>query len=89
MRRTSTYDIIEPSSELEREFHRCLQKNLTQIEEEVEIEQTEEDMSDQKKMADFAKPSLDGTGPSITRPTVSAHHFEIKTNVIQMVQQTV
>ena len=40
-------------------------------------------------MLDYARPSLDGTQSSITRPTVAANTFEIKPNIIQMVQQYV
>ena len=40
-----------------------------------------------RTMSDYARPNLMGTESSILRPTVAANNFEIKPNVIQMVQQ--
>ena len=40
-------------------------------------------------MADYARPSLNGAESSIVRPTIAANNFEIKPNMIQMVQQNV
>ncbi|XP_075499747.1 uncharacterized protein LOC142538274 [Primulina tabacum] len=40
-------------------------------------------------MLEYAQPSLDGTRPSIVRPTVRANQFEIKPAIIQMIQNTV
>ena len=42
-----------------------------------------------RTMYDYARPSLGGTQTCIARPAVAANHFEIKPNVIQMVQQSV
>ncbi|KAD7478085.1 hypothetical protein E3N88_01221 [Mikania micrantha] len=47
------------------------------------------DQDDDRMISDFAKPSLGGLEPSITRPTVEANNFEIKSSIIQMVQNTV
>ena len=38
-------------------------------------------------MSDYARPNLMGAESSILRPTVAANNFEIKPNIIQMVQQ--
>ena len=43
----------------------------------------------ERTMYDYAKPSLDGTRTCITRPTITANNFEIKPNIIQIVQQSV
>ena len=40
-----------------------------------------------RTMSDYARPNLMGAESSILRPTVAANNFEIKPNVIQMVQQ--
>ena len=40
-------------------------------------------------MADYARPSLNGAESSIVRPTIAANNFEIKPNMIQMVQHNV
>ena len=40
-------------------------------------------------MMDYCRPNLDGASTSIARPRVAANNFEIKPNVIQMVQQYV
>ena len=40
-------------------------------------------------MSDYARPDLRGTESSIVRPAVAANNFEIKPNIIQMVQQFV
>ncbi|KAI3773872.1 hypothetical protein L1987_48411 [Smallanthus sonchifolius] len=37
---------------------------------------------------DFARPSLEALGSSITRPTVDANNFEIKSHVIHMIQSS-
>ena len=42
-----------------------------------------------RTMYDYARPSLDGTQTCIARPNVAANNFEIKPNVIQMVQHSV
>ena len=42
-----------------------------------------------RTMYSYARPSLDGTQTCITRPNVAANNFEIKPNVIQMVQNLV
>ena len=38
-------------------------------------------------MSDYARPNLMGAESSILRPIVTANNFEIKLNIIQMVQQ--
>ena len=38
-------------------------------------------------MSDYTRPLLTGTESSIARPGVAANNFEIKPNIIQMVQQ--
>ena len=43
----------------------------------------------ERTMFDYARPNLIGAESSIVRPAVSANNFEIKTNIIQMVQQSV
>ena len=40
-------------------------------------------------MLDYCRPNLDGASTSIARPRVQANTFDIKPNVIQMVQQCV
>ncbi|KAA3483462.1 Transposon Ty3-I Gag-Pol polyprotein [Gossypium australe] len=42
-----------------------------------------------RTMYDYAKPGLTGTESSIVRPTIAANNFELKPNIIQMVQQFV
>ena len=53
----------------------------------AENNNTEDDV--QRTMNDYAKPSLDGTQTGIIRPTIAANNFEIKSSIIQMVQQSV
>ncbi|KAK5845483.1 hypothetical protein PVK06_001673 [Gossypium arboreum] len=40
-------------------------------------------------MYGYAKPSLTGTESSIVRPTIAVNTFELKPNIIQMIQQFV
>ena len=40
----------------------------------------------QRTMYEYAKPSLTRTKSSIAKPTIVANNFEIKPNIIQMVQ---
>ncbi|KAI3802287.1 hypothetical protein L1987_30417 [Smallanthus sonchifolius] len=51
---------------------------------ETEQEMTGKDAG--RTISDFGKPALEGLELSIKRPTVGAHQFEIKSNIIQMVQ---
>ncbi|KAI3807730.1 hypothetical protein L1987_23664 [Smallanthus sonchifolius] len=41
-----------------------------------------------RTISDFAKPSLEALGSSITSPTVDANNFEIKSHVIHMIQSS-
>ena len=43
----------------------------------------------QRTMFSYARPNMSGTKSSIVRPAVAANNFEIKPNIIQMVQQFV
>ncbi|KAK5840615.1 hypothetical protein PVK06_009518 [Gossypium arboreum] len=42
-----------------------------------------------RTMYDYAKPSLTGAESSIVRPAIVANNFELKPNMIQMIQQFV
>ncbi|KAK8954476.1 hypothetical protein KSP39_PZI002181 [Platanthera zijinensis] len=43
----------------------------------------------QRTMSYYARPNLEGTQSSIVRPTIANNNFEIKSSIIQMVQQSV
>ena len=43
----------------------------------------------QRTMSKYGKPSLTGAESSMIKPTIIANNFEIKLNIIQMVQQFV
>src|SRR5262249_8715827 len=40
-------------------------------------------------MMEYARPSLNGTNLSITQPTVATNNFEIKSAIIQMIQNSI
>jgi hypothetical protein len=40
-------------------------------------------------MGDFARSALSGVDASIIRPRMEANNFEIKPNIIQMIQQSI
>ena len=44
---------------------------------------------EQKALRDYAMPSVNGAISSIRRPAIQANNFEIKSAIIQMIQQTV
>ena len=44
---------------------------------------------EQKALRDYATPSVNGATSSIRRPAIQANNFEIKSAIIQMIQQTV
>ena len=53
---------------------------------ELEDIQLENMAEPQRIISKYAKPSLTRTESSIVRPNVAANNFEIKPNIIQMVQ---
>ena len=44
---------------------------------------------EQKVLRDYAMASVNGAISSIRRPTIQANNFEIKSAIIQMIQQTI
>ena len=89
MTRSSTSELIPEDPEIERTVLRLLRENRRQHLANSTQNQFA-NMEDQTRtMSDYAKPSLTGTQSSITRPAVAANNFEIKPNIIQMVQQLV
>ena len=69
---------LELTSEIQQEMVANNNNNNNRIEDEAN-----------RTMYDYARPSLDETQTCIARPNVAANNFEIKPNVIQMVQQLV
>ncbi|KAK1439692.1 hypothetical protein QVD17_05512 [Tagetes erecta] len=97
MSTTPVTDIVEPSSEPERNLHRRLRVRSRLVAAAIEGDTLEDNTSgeeeeqmaepdDQRTIADFGKPSLNDLAWSIERPTVEANNFEIKSSTIQMVQ---
>ena len=99
MTRSSNPNPIKPDPEPERITLRGLRKRLKEKLERLEeleaiVQPTittmvEDNHNVARTMSDFAKPSLEGTCPSIMRPTIANNNFEIKPNTIQMIQQMV
>ncbi|KAI3819761.1 hypothetical protein L1987_13609 [Smallanthus sonchifolius] len=95
---TPVKEVPEPSSEPERDLHRRLRAHsqfmarLLEFDEvvadEVVVDEVEEMANEDtsRTLSDFGKPTLEGLESSINRPTVGAHQFEIKSSIIQMVQ---
>ncbi|KAI3776735.1 hypothetical protein L1987_46524 [Smallanthus sonchifolius] len=90
---TPVEEVLEPSSEPERDLHRRLRARSRFVArllkfDEVVVDEVEEMANEDagRTLSDFGKPTLEGLESSINRPTVGAHQFEIKSSIIQMVQ---
>ncbi|KAI3824502.1 hypothetical protein L1987_05962 [Smallanthus sonchifolius] len=90
---TPVEEVPEPSSEPERDLHRRLRARSRFVArllefDEVVVDEVEEMANEDagRTLSDFGKPTLEGLESSINRPTVGAHQFEIKSSIIQMVQ---
>ena len=44
-----------------------------------------EQREEERTLLDFAMPGLDGTRQSITRPTINANNFKIKSALLRMI----
>lgn len=103
MSSTPASEIVEPSSEPERNLHRRLRNryqavaeaiaNDRTVDEEVYTDTDEEveveTMAEEERtISGHSKPSLDGLASCIARPTIQANNFEIKPSVIQMLQHS-
>ncbi|KAK1429674.1 hypothetical protein QVD17_11888 [Tagetes erecta] len=76
------------AQEIESETIRIENTGETESEEE-DIELNMADPDDERTISDFGKPSVGGLESSIARPNIQANNFEIKSSIIQMVQNTV
>ncbi|XP_076958958.1 uncharacterized protein LOC143634874 [Bidens hawaiensis] len=94
-------ELVSPLSEPERNLREGLRRRAREVavvieNEEVEdtdtpeVEEEEEmtDPNDQGHMDDFATPSLEGYGCSVTQPEIAVS-FEIKSSIIHMVENSV
>ena len=52
-----------------------------------EIEMADKNPPPPRTLGDYAIPTTDGCGSSIVRPPVQANNFEIKSAIVQLVQQ--
>ena len=90
MTRRNSSELIQEDPEIERTFRnlrrtqRQRQSEMENIGEEVPVAAA---AGQPMTMSDYARPNLTGAESSILRPTVAANNFEIKPNIIQMVQQ--
>ncbi|KAK8924214.1 hypothetical protein KSP39_PZI019126 [Platanthera zijinensis] len=88
--------------EIERTFHRRLrslnQELVLNLEESVGTAHVHEMAAEQQQMPEvvpqrtmsyYARPNLDDTGSSIVRPPIANNNFEIKSSIIQMIQNSV
>ena len=73
----------------QRFIERLLNQRAVQFERESETKGSVNMAEQQRTLSDYARPSLIGTKLSIMRPIVGINNFEIKPNVIQMVQQII
>ena len=89
MTRNNPSEFFEEDPEIERTTLRVLRIRRLQRQEELVEEPVMAEPEQQRTMSDYARPSLMGTESSIVRPAVAANNFEIKPNIIQMVQQYV
>ncbi|KAI3732771.1 hypothetical protein L1987_63979 [Smallanthus sonchifolius] len=95
---TPVEEVPEPSFEQERDLHRRLRARsrflamLLEFDEvvvdEVVVDEVEEMANEDagRTFSDFGKPTLECLESSINRPMIGAHQFEIKSSIIQMVQ---
>ena len=74
-------DLIEPNLEIERTIRLLLKKKREQ---EAKMENNE----DHKALRDYAVQSALAATSCIIKPTIQANNFELKTGVIQLVQNT-
>ena len=105
MTRSHNQELVEFDPEIDRTYHRNSRRRCQGEEhQEVELKRAnlpqENTMAHdgnghgngngrQRTMGDYARPSLSGTESCIARPRVDANNFEIKANIIHMVQQMV
>lgn len=87
MSRSSTPELLNPFPEPEQEFQkrrRCSRRNRA-----ANLNMAALPPLLLRTISYFAQPDINGTQTSIIRPAVNATTFEIKPNIIQMVQNTV
>ena len=93
MTRNNLTELVEPNPKIKRIAVLRLREELRQREEELDIQFEQEQQvimaEQQRTMFDYARPDMSGTESSIVRLAVAAKNFEIKPNIIQMVQQFV
>ncbi|KAI3775969.1 hypothetical protein L1987_45729 [Smallanthus sonchifolius] len=98
MSSTPAKEVLEPSLEPERDLHQRLHACSRFVAQALELDkvfvrevvadEVDEmaDIEEGRMLLDFGKPTLGGLESSINRPTVEAHQFEIKSSIIQKVQ---
>ena len=93
MTQGNPFDLIEGDPKIERAAFQALRERFKQRAKELELEfgvdQPENMAKPQRTMSKYVRPLLIRTESSIVKPTVVANNFEIKPNIIQMVQQFV
>ena len=98
MTRSSSSDIRDIDPEIERTLRKSRRGIQVEIAGESSIEEealnikpqiVQEAMADDppRTNQDYARPTLDGTAPTIVKPPIEANNFEIKGVVIQLLQQ--
>ena len=65
---------------------RHLRRERKENEEDLASNMAEENNQNRRAMKDYLAPSLDGCASSIVRPPVQANNFELKTSLIQFIQ---
>ena len=86
MRRSQSTEELLFDPEIERSL-RQLRRERRAVERVFESTMAEENEHNDRAMKDYLAPTLEGCSSSIVRPPVQANNFELKTSLIQFVQQ--
>ena len=78
MRRARRQPVVPIDPEIERTTRRLNREREGTVEPEVIVVE----MVENRSLNEFSIPSIDGSRSSITRPTVQANNFEIKSAII-------
>ena len=100
MSSTPVAEIVEPSSEPERNLHCRLRERSRVVADTIEVDARGDDtfyevrveMADEEEtriLNEIGKPSLEGLPASINAPTINNNNFEIKPGTISMLQNAV
>ena len=91
MTRNNPFELVVENPKIERTSLQNLKARLRQKVEELELEIEVDHLGimvePQRSIYEYARQSLIETKSNIVRPTIATNNFEIKLNIIQMVQQ--